>query len=177
MSSSAFDKEKIIMKIPYALSLAILCLSCGDIIKAKDPRPDRKPYQPITLTDQTGICPYYPAVWKGRCTGQNQDLDQIISLDLAQTGCTLFAINSVAVYGIAEDRNYKQGEKAVTSRANWLNAERSLLELKEEWSDTTGKFIRVMTVDHNKGEALEKLGRITEDGQTSTVSSCFYQRS
>jgi hypothetical protein len=138
MFSSAFAKEKIFMKISYALSLALFCLSCGDIIKAKDPRPDRKPYQPTTLTDQTGSCPYYPAVWRGRCTGQNQDLDRVISLDIAQTGCTLFALNSVAVFGISEDRIYKQGDKAVTSRANWLNTERSQLELKEEWTDARG---------------------------------------
>lgn len=164
------------MKMSYALSLAILCLSCGDIIKTKDPRPDRKPYQPTTLTDQTGSCPYYPGVWKGRCTGQDRDLERVISLDIAQTGCTLFALNSVAVYGIGEDRNYKQGEKAVTSRGEWLNADRSQLELKEEWSDATVKFLRTVTVDSNKGEAVEKLGQLKADGQSSDVYSCMYQR-
>jgi len=100
----------------------------------------------------------------------------VISLDIAQTGCTLFALNSVAVYGIGEDRNYKQGEKAVTSRAEWLNADRSQLELKEEWSDVTGKFLRTVTVDSQKGEAVEKLGQIKADGQSSDVYSCMYQR-
>jgi hypothetical protein len=165
------------MKISYALLITMLSQSCGDIIKTKDPRPDRKPYQPTTLTDQTGSCPYYPALWKGRCTGQNQDLSRVISLDIAQTGCTLFALNSIAVYGIAEDRSYKQGDKAVTSRADWLNAERSLLGLKEEWSEAAGKFTRTVTVDHGKGEAVEKLDLATSDGQSSAVYNCMYQRS
>jgi hypothetical protein len=165
------------MKILYALSLAMLSLSCGDIIKTKDPRPDRKPYQPTTLTDQTGSCPYYPAVWKGRCTGQNQDVARVISLDIAQTGCTLFALNSIAVYGIAEDRNYKQGNKAVMSRADWLNEERSQLLLKEEWSENAGKYSRTLTIDHNKGEAVENLDLVTSDGQATAVHSCMYQRS
>jgi hypothetical protein len=163
--------------MPYILSLLILCLGCGDIIKAKDPRPGRKPYQPTTLTDHTGSCPYYPGVWSGRCTGASQDLSRIFPLDIAQSGCTLFALNSVAVYSIDEEKNYKQGEKSVKSHAKWLNDERSSLELNEEWSESDRTLVRTMTIDVKKGEAVEKLRQVTGDGTSSTVHSCIYQRS
>lgn len=164
------------MKTPYILSLLILCLGCGDIIKAKDPRPDRKPYQPTTLTDQTGSCPYYPGVWSGRCTGENHAIQRVLPLDIAQSGCTLFALNSVSVYSIAEERNYKQGEKAVKSKAQWLNDERTSLELTEDWTESDRSLRRITTIDINKGEAVDKLRQITSDGNASDVHSCFYAK-
>jgi hypothetical protein len=165
------------MKIPYVLSLLILCLGCGDIIKAKDPRPGRKPYQPTTLTDQTGSCPYYPGIWSGRCTGQGHDPSRIIPLDLAQSGCTLFALNSVSVYSLTESKDYKQGDKAVRSRAQWLNEERSQLELTEEWTESERTLQRTMTIDVKKGEAVEKLLQKASDGSSTDVHACSYQRS
>ncbi len=91
--------------------------------------------------------------------------------------CTLFALNSVSVFSIAEERNYKQGDKAVKSRAEWLNEARTGLELVEEWSESDRLLKRTTTIDINKGEAVEKLLETANNGSASEVRSCVYQRS
>ncbi len=165
------------MKILYFLAVLILGAGCGDIIKTKDPRSNRKPYQPTTLTDHTGSCPYYPGVWNGRCKGPIDAIPRVLPLDIAQSGCTLFALNSVSVFSIAEERNYKQGDKAVKSRAEWLNEARTGLELVEEWSESDRLLKRTTTIDINKGEAVEKLLETANNRSASEVRSCVYQRS